>query len=191
MATSILDTAAVRQAVLPISVDQYHRLGAAGIISENTELLRGVILEKMIKTPRHTWFVERLADWLRENLPAGFYVRQEQPLTLVDSEPEPDIAVVSGMRDDYQDAHPATARLVIEVAITSEGIDREKASLYADAGVSEYWIVLPGETIVERYREATSDGYASVERFKTMDSVTSLLLPDVRLELSSIFSRDG
>jgi len=177
----------VGQAVLPISVDQYHRLGAAGIISENTELLRGVILEKMIKTPRHTWFVERLADWLRENLPAGFYVRQEQPLTLVDSEPEPDIAVVSGMRDDYQDAHPATARLVIEVAITTEAIDREKAGLYAAAHVDEYWIVLPGEKVVQVYRQGTESGYSKVERFMESDSVTSILSPDVTLELSRLF----
>ena len=136
MSTSILDTQAVRQAVLPITVDQYHQLGEARIISDNTELLSGVILEKMIKTPRHTWIVERLADSPRQCLPTGFHIRQEQPLTLTDSEPEPDIAG-GGNRNDFQNAHPATAHLVIEVAVTTEDLDRRKAEIYAQAGVAE------------------------------------------------------
>jgi hypothetical protein len=42
---SILDNAAVRSAALPITVEQYHRLGEAGIIPQHNELLRGVIVE--------------------------------------------------------------------------------------------------------------------------------------------------
>ena len=79
---SILEQPAVREAVLPISVEQYHRLGEAGIVPERTELLRGIVVEQMIKTPLHTWTVQRLVDWLRSAAPAGLHVRQEQPLTL-------------------------------------------------------------------------------------------------------------
>ena len=50
---SILENNAVRDAVLPISVEQYHQLGESGILQGNTELLRGVIVEKMIKSPKH------------------------------------------------------------------------------------------------------------------------------------------
>src|SRR5687768_6437915 len=122
---SILDNAAVRNAALPISVEQYHRLGETGIIPQNTELLHGVIVEKMVKSPQHSWLVQRLADWLRSNLPSDCHLRQEQPLTFVDSEPEPDLAVVRGQPDDFRRQHPRTAEWVIEVAISSEDIDRQ------------------------------------------------------------------
>ena len=66
---SILENAAVRDAALPISVEQYHRLGQAGIIPQHTELLRGVIVEKMVKSPEHSWLVQRLVDRLRDTFP--------------------------------------------------------------------------------------------------------------------------
>ena len=59
--------------------------------------------------------------------------------------PEPDIAVVRGTTDDFRVKHPTTAELVVEVAVDSLTLDHEKVSLYAEAGVAEYWIVL-GET---------------------------------------------
>ena len=72
--SSILDSPAIRRAALPISVEQYHQLGAGGIIPEKTELLQGVILEKTNKSPQHTWLVQRLAKWL-QSLPSDVHVR--------------------------------------------------------------------------------------------------------------------
>ena len=148
---SILDNPAIRQAALFVTVEQYHRLGETGVIAEKTELLEGVIVEKMVKSPLHSWRVQSLVEWLRKDLPPGLHVRQEQPLTFADSEPEPDVAVVIGSSADYRSSHPSTAVLVIEVALSSAEVDRAKASLYAAAGVSEYLIVLPDEHRVEAY----------------------------------------
>ncbi|MCA9267130.1 MAG: Uma2 family endonuclease, partial [Planctomycetales bacterium] len=89
----ILEKQAVRSQAMPVSVAQYHRLCETGIVSQRTELLRGVILEKMTKSPLHVYLVRWLLNWLASGVPAEFDVRQEQPLTLVDSEPEPDLAV--------------------------------------------------------------------------------------------------
>ncbi|MCP4511624.1 MAG: Uma2 family endonuclease, partial [Fuerstiella sp.] len=99
-----------------------------------------------------TWTVGFLADWLRGCSLEGFSVRVEQPLTLIDSEPEPDIAVVEGSLDDYRESHPVSADMVIEVAVSTEDVDREKTSIYAGAGISEYWIVLPQQQIVVVHR---------------------------------------
>ena len=72
--------------------------------------------------------VQRFVDWLRSGVSEGFHIRQEQPLTFADSEPEPDVSVVFGSPDDYGQSHPASAELVIEVTgandapeITSDG----------------------------------------------------------------------
>ncbi|MCO6456817.1 MAG: Uma2 family endonuclease [Pirellulaceae bacterium] len=170
--SSILDNNAFRKLVMPISVEQYQKLGTYGILSENTELIRGFIIEKMIKSPRHSWLVQRMVDWLRSGPMAGYHVRQEQPLTLRDSEPEPDVAVVPGAPDDYRDHHPFSAHLVIEVAISSEDIDREKATLYSEAGIDEYWIVLPELRIVEVYRQPSpNSGYLQKSELTTTDEL--------------------
>ena len=98
----ILDKPAVREAAIPISVEQYRKLGEAGIIDEQTELLRGVIVRKMIKSPQHTWFVQKLVEMISKQIGTGYILRQEQPLSLVDSEPEPGVAVILGSADDYR-----------------------------------------------------------------------------------------
>lgn len=162
---TILDCSSVRQAVLPLTVEQYHRLGEAGIIREQTELLHGIIVRKIVRSPLHTWLVSRLAEQLRAWVPAGCYVRQEQPLTLADSEPEPDLAIVRGTPDDYRLGHPETAELVIEIAASNPELDRSKLDLYARAAVPEVWIVLAKEQAVEVYQVLNGAEYVRMTRF--------------------------
>ena len=185
---SILENAAVREAALPITVEQCHRLGKAGIIPQRTQLLRGVIVEKMVKSPEQSWLVQRLVDWLRANLPAGWHVRQEQPLTFGDSEPEPDIAVVRGAADDYRAAHPSTAALVIEVAIWSEALDREKAHACAAAGVDEFWLVLPQKRAIDVLSGPSAAGYAGRRLATAGEEISPHTLPGLRLVLAELFA---
>jgi Uma2 family endonuclease len=92
---------------------------------------------------------------LRTVFGAGFMVRAQLPLALGQhSEPEPDVAVVLGTPDDYPDDHPNTAILVVEVSDSRLAYDRTiKASLYAAAGIPEYWIVNLVERQLEIHRE--------------------------------------
>ncbi|HXT59594.1 MAG TPA: Uma2 family endonuclease, partial [Pirellulales bacterium] len=85
------------------TVGQYHEMIEAGILGENDriELLEGGILQMSPKGPRHVFAVQEALAKLSPLLPAGWHVRCQDPLTLADSEPEPDIAVVRGSRRDY------------------------------------------------------------------------------------------
>src|SRR6266511_3825783 len=139
---AILEIPEVRQRVSPLSVEEYHRLGEFNGNGRRTELVRGIVIEKMSKSPLHRILASRLYNLLLARLPDGLSVWKEEPLTLVDSEPEPDISVVRGEEADFRDAHPTTAELVVEIAVTSAALDRANVSLYAEAGVKEYWIVL-------------------------------------------------
>ena len=67
--------------------------------------------------------------------------------------------MVRGKLQDFLSAHPRTAELVVEVAVSSVALDRENASLYAEAGVKEYWIVLGTERKVEVYRRPEGGRY--------------------------------
>ena len=156
----ILEEPDVRGAALSLTVEQYHRLSAEGIVPERTELLQGVIIGQMTKSPLHTFLVQRLVRWLAAAADSAHFVRKEEPLTLSDSEPEPDIAVVSGTPEVYRLAHPTTAALVVGVAIATLGIDRAKAEVYAAAGIPEYWIVIPETKTVEIHRRPADGGYA-------------------------------
>jgi Uma2 family endonuclease len=72
------------------------------------------------------------------------------------SEPEPDAAVVRGTVRDFAAEHPTSAVLVVEVSDSTLAFDRDvKASLYAAAGIPEYWIVNLVERQLEIHREPT------------------------------------
>ncbi len=80
------------------------------------------------------------------------------------------------MAANFFAAHPTTAELVVEVAVSTPLLDRENASLYAEAGVKEYWIVLGHERCVEVYRRPENGRYQ--ERY--------ILGADVPLECASV-----
>ena len=132
------------------------------------------------------------ATWLRDylydlHLP-GCVVLQEAPLTLRDSEPIPDVAVVAGSRADFRHRHPTTAELIIEVAVSSVTKDREMAAIYAEAGVKEYWIVLPEERRVEAHRRCEGGVYRERQIFAGEEEIACAALPAVRVSLPALFA---
>ncbi len=112
--------------------------------------------------PQHAVAVALVSETLTRLALENTHVRVQLPLALGEyDEPFPDIAVVAGSPRDYLTNHPTTALLVVEVAEASLRTDRDiKASLYAHAGVPEYWIVNLKERVVEVYREPVSDDKA-------------------------------
>jgi Uma2 family endonuclease len=180
---ALLEVPAIRQRVARLSVEDYHRLGERPV-----ELLRGNIIEKMSKSPSHQFHADRLRKILSAQISPDWMVRQEGPLTFADSEPEPDVAVVRGPEELYRTAHPATAALVVEIALSSLEVDRVKADIYADAGVAEYWIVCPDEKRVEVYRQPGANGYAEYTVITPPAEIECVALPGVRLHLAAIFA---
>src|SRR6266481_2539665 len=94
--SAILEIPEVRQRVSPLSVKEYHRLDEFNEHGRRTELIRGIPIEKMSKSPLHSSIGKMLYDKISALLPADYVVRREDPITLSDSEPEPDISVVRG-----------------------------------------------------------------------------------------------
>lgn len=144
----------------PISVEKYHELIRAGILTENNfvELLEGRLVRKMTKNPPHCLATGLLHEALQKVVPDGWFVDSQGPVTLSDGEPEPDVAVVGGDRRHYKDHHPGPMdlALVVEVADTSLQWDRtEKKRSYARAGISVYWIVNLCDGQLEVYSEPT------------------------------------
>ena len=103
-----------------MTVDQYERLVHSGLLDgQQIELIQGFLVKKMGKNPPHSWTVEALREELGRLLLPGWSFRQEQPVAIPDlNEPEPDLAIVRGTKDDYAWRHPqpGDVSLLIEVA---------------------------------------------------------------------------
>ena len=184
---AMLEQPAIRRQVQPLTVETYHRLSELGLLSEKVELLRGVIVQELSKSPIHCAVLQRLLRLLRAACEPEYEVRQEQPLTLADSEPEPDIAIVPVSKEDYASHHPNTALLVVEIAVTSVETDREKGMIFAEAGIPEFWLVLPEKRQVEVYSEPSARGYRQCDRLAVGDSLTNAVLRDGKIEITRIF----
>ena len=175
---------------------EYERLVDVGAFEgEPIELIGGQLIVAEPKGSPHAASVEMTGDALRASLPPGWIVRVQNPLALDDeSAPEPDVAVVRGRHTDYRHAHPARAALIVEVAESSLAFDRaQKGSLYARAGIADYWIVNLVDSVVEVYRDPGPDltapfgwRYSSVERFRPPATLTLLELPQAAVPVAAL-----
>lgn len=120
-------------------------------------------------------------------LSAHLFLRKEEPLTFSRSEPEPDLAMVERRSDDYRSSHPSTAALVIEVAVASVDVDRQKASIYAAAGIPEYWIVNPETASAEVHRQPASEGYLDRQVLPRTSRLESTAVPCFAVDLAPLF----
>ncbi len=166
------------------TADEYHRMSDAGVFApdERVELIRGVVREMSPKGRRHVQAVT-LANSLFTPALKGFAIVQIQdPLVLrtLASEPEPDLCVLSSSNPRDAGSESIEALLVLEVADSSLRFDREdKATLYAEAGIGDYWIVNLVDDVVEVYREPLDGTYDTKLVLVSTESISPLAFPDL------------
>jgi Uma2 family endonuclease len=174
------------------TVDEYHRMAAAGILSEDdrVELLDGEIVEMTPIGGAHVACVIRLNHLLTSRVGAGAAVSVQNPLLLADrSEPQPDVVVLRRQEDlagAWLPGHEE-ALLVIEVADVSLERDRNvKIPLYARAGIPEVWLVnLPGDRI-EVHREPGGGVYADRQIYGRGATLNAIRLPNLSIHADEI-----
>ncbi len=171
--------------------EEYYRMADIGFFrNKRVELIEGQVVEMSPMKSPHATGVELVAAALRQVLGSGVFVREQKPLVVSDlSEPEPDVAVVSGSIRDYAKDHPRTALLVVEVSDSTLRFDRQtKSGLYAQAAVREYWILNLVDRCLEVY-QSPEQVAETVNKFqyreKTIytpeDTVSSLIFPESRI----------
>ena len=185
--SQMLEIPEVRARISPVEAAQYHQFPEFNANGRRTELIRGVVIEKTSKAPLHSGIASDLYDLIRPQVPPGFWLRKGEPLTLPDSEPEPDLSLVRGCRADFASQHPTTAALVIEIAVSSAAEDRSLASRYAEAGVEEYWIVLPVERRIEVYCRPQDGSYLDHAVLDGDTVLTFSSLPAIGVRLVELF----
>ncbi len=147
------------------TVDDYHAMTRAGILSEDdrVELIEGEIVVMSPVGSRHAACVDILAELLIRAADHRTAVRVQSPIGLGGStEPQPDVCVLVRREDAYSERLPGSedVLLIIEVSDTSRSYDRRvKAELYARHGIQEFWLIDLGSRTVEAYRTPGPDGY--------------------------------
>lgn len=166
------------------SVPRYQRMIEAGILTpdDKVELLENYVVLKMPRNPLHDSTVQRLLRPLLRVLPTGWDLRIQSAITLSDSQPEPDFAIVRGSATDYEQRHPGPPDigLVIEVADSSLPRDQgDKTRIYAHGGIPCYWIVNLVDRRLEVYTQpnplAAVPAYNSLQSYQPGDSVSLIL----------------
>jgi Uma2 family endonuclease len=156
-------------------------------------LLNGYIVRMNPQRAPHASVVQRLTRRLiaELDLPGKASVRCQLPLALtVDSEPEPDLAIVPG--GDYALEHPSTALWVIEVADSSIDRDRvEKAGIYATALVPEYWVINVTRREIEVRTEPADGVYLRVTPYRLGESVSPRAFPELVLAIDEIMPENA
>ena len=176
---------------------EYEQLIDRGIFQpgERLELIGGQILVREHQGGAHALGIELVAEALREAFGTTARVRVQLPIALdEESEPEPDVSVVSGPLEDADPALPSRALLIVEVSDSSLALDQtQKARLYARAGIADYWILNLVERVLEVHREPTAGltapygwRYRLIHRLAADDVVSPLAAPRSQIPVARL-----
>jgi Uma2 family endonuclease len=174
---------------------EFYRLFDQGFFrGQGVELIEGEIIRMPQQRSPHYKAVWLADAALRTALGPGFWIRAQGPVHLLKrSAPVPDVSVVTGSIQDYDD-HPTSALLIVEVSDSTLSYDRgPKASLYAKAGIADYWIVnLKGRQLEVRRRpvrdrtQVFRHRYADVQALLPGNHATPLAAPKARVAVSDL-----
>lgn len=160
------------------------------------EFIGGEVIEMPAQSNEHYGTIEEVRDVMTALFGPNYWVRMQATLDLSPhSLPDPDVAVVAGPPDRKAKTNPTTALLVIEVSNSRLWSDRTiKASLYAAAGIKDYWIVNIPDRQLEIRRDPQPDatqefgfGYASLTTHKPGATVSPLALPGSTVRVDRLF----
>lgn len=171
--------------------EDYERMAEQGYFrpDERVELVDGIIFEM---TPQNSWHasaIQAAQEALHPAFRKGYCLRIQMPLALgLESEPEPDVAVVRGHWRDYREAHPSTALLILEIADSTILHDRERKGLiYALAGIPDYWILNRAEACLEMHRDPREGAYRTRKILRAGETLSPLARPEIAIAVSDLF----
>ena len=161
------------------TVEEVQQMLDAGLFAgQRFELIDGDLIDKMGQNPPHAYAIRLVFAWLVKVLEPG-RVQVQSPIQAGGPDqkwslPEPDLAVLPELKDDYRYRHPLGDEilLAVEVSDTTVRYDQnEKRDLYARAGVREYWVLDLGRRQLTQHRSPANGKYSLVQTFAEQDEV--------------------
>jgi Uma2 family endonuclease len=171
------------------SVQDYHRMISTGIFGDRRlELLGEEIIEMSPESPLHYYQAQSNFNYLQSLLTNKAHIRFNGPITLLDSEPQPDLAIVRNPQERYIDHHPACEEIfwLIEVSQSTLAYDlTDKKRTYARNNIEEYWVVDLKKSQLYVFRNPSGEDYR-FESILTEGILTPLAFPDVEIAVNKL-----
>lgn len=172
------------------SIEDYHLMIESGVLNNRSvELIEGEIVQVSPESPLHRFTNDSVAEYLRQLLQGQAKVFEAHPITLKNSEPEPDIAIVSLPNTNYLNRHPNPQDIywLIEISQTTleDDLNRKK-KIYANAGIDEYWIIDLKNTELIVFKNPSTNDYRSKETLNS-GTISPISFPKLKFDLAKLF----
>ncbi|MEM9275148.1 MAG: Uma2 family endonuclease [Cyanobacteria bacterium P01_F01_bin.143] len=176
------------------SIQDYHKMIATGIFGDRkVELLEGEIVEMSPESPLHYYQAQSNVEYLQSQLNQKAHVRFNGPVTLSDSEPEPDVAIVQNPKEQYLTHHPSPEEIfwLIEISQSTLAYDlNDKKRTYARNKIAEYWVIDLNNFQLHLFRNPFGEDY-QWQKIVTEGRLTSLAFPYIEIEVNKLLIKSG
>ena len=174
------------------TVEDYHQIIESGVLEDKSvELLDGEIITMSPEKPIHSSRIDTVADYLRDLLRGKAKIREAHPITLDNSEPEPDIAIVRPQANNYASRHPYPQDLHFLIEVSNNSLSKdleEKSVVYAQNGIPEYWVIDLPHNKLWVFTQPEQNGYADKREVVT-GIINPVSFPKIGIEVSKLLSK--
>ena len=171
------------------SLDEWHELVDSGVLAgKPVELLEGNIVEMSPEEIEHSYTNQSVSDYLTQLLQGKAHIRDSHPITLDNSEPEPDIAVVQLPATIYRQHHPFSENIYLLIEVSNRTLKKdleEKIITYARNGIPEYWVIdLKNKKLIVHTRPQNNI-YLQIVEYKSGKIAPQAFL-DINIDLNKL-----
>lgn len=172
------------------TIDRYHQAVEAGVFDDvPVELLSGELIEMSPEGTPHAYYSNRSGKYLQRLLSEKADVREGHPVTLPDqSEPQPDLAIVQPLDEAYLEHHPYAENIFWLIEYSNTSLDKDlkvKSKVYAEANISEYWVINLRTRELIVFRDPVNGEYRSQVTL-TSGMICPLSFADVQIDVSRL-----
>ncbi len=171
------------------SLEEWHELVNSGLLAgKPVEFLEGEIIEVSPEGVEHSYTNDSVVKYLRSILSGLADVRESHPITLDNSEPEPDIAVVRLPETIYRQHHPYPQDIYWLIEISSRTLKKDleqKIITYARNGIPEYWVIdLVNKKLIV-HTQVQDNKYSQFKEYQT-GTVSPMAFPEIAIALDKL-----
>ncbi len=171
------------------SIDEWHELVNSGILEgKPVELLEGEIIEMSPEGIEHSYTNQSVSDYLRNLLKGKAQIRESHPITLDNSEPEPDIAIVRLPETIYRHHHPYPEDIYWLIEVSNKTLKKDleqKIITYARNDIPEYWVIdLKNKKLIV-HTQIKNSRYSQITEYLS-GKITSKAFPNIEIDLDKL-----
>lgn len=174
------------------TLERYHQAIDAGLFDDQPiELLRGDLIVMPPEREPHAYYNSEVGDYLRVLLGRRAKIREAHPITLPNnSEPIPDLAIVKPLGATYLEHHPYPSDIFWLIEFSKATLNQDltiKRLIYAEAGITEYWVVNLNNQELIVFRDLDNGNY-STEEIYTTGRISPRALTDIEVSVQRLIN---